>query len=85
MKQINFLENIFWIKGNFYLIFEKNFAEWIVPLFFSWIDKDDFDESTKIDPVVDEEDEKRDEEMENFEEKYNFRFEEPGSSQIMSK
>jgi hypothetical protein len=34
---------------------------------------------------IDEEDERRDEEMETFEEKYNFRFEEPGAENIMSK
>lgn len=34
------------------------------------------------DPMVDEEDEQREDEMDNYERAYNFRFEEPGGAQI---
>lgn len=46
-----------------------------------WVDKDrekfNFEEA-------DEEDERRDDEMEEYEEKYNFRFEQPGADQVIS-
>lgn len=38
----------------------------------------------KEDNDVDKEDEERDEEIENYEEKFNFRFEEPGAEKILS-
>lgn len=36
------------------------------------------------DNVIDKEDEERDEEIDEYEEKFNFRFEEPDSNKIMS-
>ena len=38
----------------------------------------------KADNDVDKEDEERDEEIENYEEKFNFRYEEPGAEKILS-
>ena len=42
---------------------------------FRWVDKEDIDEEDLNNPI-DNEDEKRDDEMNEYEAKYNFRFEE---------
>lgn len=49
----------------------------------AWIDRDDYNDA--MNDKIDEEDEDREEEMEHFENAYNFRFEEPGSSFLKSK
>lgn len=43
-----------------------------------WIDKDDLDQNA-------EDSEEYEEKADNFEEKYNFRYEEPGGTEIISK
>ena len=46
-----------------------------------WVDRDDYN---NINQTVDKEDEERDIEIEDFEEKYNFRYEEEGGTDITS-
>ncbi len=46
-----------------------------------WVDKDD----VQVDDEIEKEDEEREDEMDNFELRYNFRFEEKGADQVQSK
>lgn len=48
-----------------------------------WIDKDDT-KYNGYDDEADEEDERREDEMDNFEAEYNFRYEEPGADNILT-
>ena len=81
LKEVDLLEQ-FWGDENRLDDTDKFLKKYILGK--GWVDPDE-NEELVVDPKVDEEDEQRDEEMEDFEEKYNFRYEEQGADRVISK